>query len=150
MKNKESVIIDILENWMEHVKFDYWVISDTGSTDNTKQLITDFFAERKIKGELFNDKWRNYSHNRTLGLAHACNKTDYVLVLRTQDVIDENFKLPDPMTNLAYYLKIENDTFSYPRCLLLDNRRKWTFVGENKEYGGELRTESIYKLTHAQ
>jgi hypothetical protein len=150
VKNKESVIVGILENWMAHVKFDYWVISDTGSTDGTKQRILDFFRDKGIEGEIHNDTWRNYSHNRTKGLSHTFNKTDRVLVLRTRDFLGPPFRLPDHIPNKnAYYLEVENDSYSYPRCLLLDNRRKWTFKGEIKQYGEDvLRTESIYSLTY--
>lgn len=148
VKNKALVITEILKNWVANLTFDYWVISDTGSTDNTKQLIIDFFNDQKIKGELFDDKWKNYSYNRTKCIGHAFNKTDRVLVLRTQDVIGPSFRFPDTITNPSYYLKVENDTFSYPRCLFLDNRLKWKFVGEIKQWGDAPRTESIYALTY--
>ena len=148
VKNKESVIIEILNNWTTKLTFDYWVISDTGSTDNTKQLIIDFFKDRNIKGELFDDKWKNYSYNRTKCLARAFNKTDHIIVLRAQDVMGEDFILPSPITNICYYLKIENDTFSYPRFLLLHNRVKWKFVGEIRQFGEAPPTECIYSLTH--
>ena len=44
-KNEEHVIIDTLNSVYKHI--DYWVICDTGSTDNTCKLIIDFFTEKK-------------------------------------------------------------------------------------------------------
>jgi len=45
VKNEEHIIADTLKNLCSYINFDYWVISDTGSTDNTKKLICDFFIE---------------------------------------------------------------------------------------------------------
>ena len=45
VKNESHIIKNTLIKLLNKVKFDYWVISDTGSTDNTKELITDFFKE---------------------------------------------------------------------------------------------------------
>lgn len=46
VKNESHVIIKTLNNLLSYISFDYWVISDTGSSDNTKELIIDFL---KIK-----------------------------------------------------------------------------------------------------
>ena len=49
VKNESKIIIKTLENLLSYIKFNYWVISDTGSTDNTKELIINFFKEKKNK-----------------------------------------------------------------------------------------------------
>ena len=77
VKDESHVIVSTLENLCSNFKFDYWVISDTGSTDNTVELITRFFHEKQIKGEISNDKWENFGHNRSIALAKAYQKTDY-------------------------------------------------------------------------
>ena len=43
VKNESHIIIETLKNLCSYIDFSYWVISDTGSTDNTKELIIDFF-----------------------------------------------------------------------------------------------------------
>ena len=43
VKNESNVIKATLTNLCEHLTFKYWVILDTGSTDNTKQIIIDFY-----------------------------------------------------------------------------------------------------------
>jgi len=50
---------------------DAWVIDDTGSTDNTIDLIKEFFNEAKIKGEMHETPWRGFNYNRTVNLRHA-------------------------------------------------------------------------------
>ena len=41
VKNEANVIVSTLNNLTSCIKFDYWVISDTGSSDNTQQIIKD-------------------------------------------------------------------------------------------------------------
>jgi len=35
VKNESKIIKETLDNICKYIKLDYWVISDTGSTDNT-------------------------------------------------------------------------------------------------------------------
>ena len=46
VKNEAHIIADTLEHLDKFIKFDYWVISDTGSTDATKEIIIDFYRRR--------------------------------------------------------------------------------------------------------
>ena len=84
VKNESHIIIQTLTNLCSKINFSYWVICDTGSTDNTKELISNFFKEKEIKGELFDHEWKDFGHNRTLALACAYNKTDLLLRQRRQ------------------------------------------------------------------
>ena len=69
VKNESNVILNTLNNLTSKIKFDYWVISDTGSDDNTKEIIMNFFKEKNIKGELIDTKWKDFGYN--LGEASA-------------------------------------------------------------------------------
>ena len=64
VKNEAAIIRDTLENIIAHVPLDYYVISDTGSDDNTADIIEQFFAEKGIQGEIHHDEWVNFAHNR--------------------------------------------------------------------------------------
>ena len=90
--NESHVITRTLDNLCKYFKFDYWVISDTGSTDNIKELISAFFEQRRIPGELIENIWQDFGHNRTLALNAAYNKTDYLLIFDADDSIHGNFK----------------------------------------------------------
>ena len=130
VKNEAHIILDTLRHLTNAIQFDYWVISDTGSTDNTIQLIQDFFKEKEIQGEIKKDRWKNYSYNRTKSIAHAFNKTDYVFVFHPDDIIEERFVVPFPITKDVYYLKLRNSYIAFERCLLLNNRMIWSFEAE--------------------
>lgn len=51
VKNESHLIEETLENLCQHINFSYWVISDTGSTDNTVELIENFFAKKVSQGK---------------------------------------------------------------------------------------------------
>jgi hypothetical protein len=144
VKNESHIIISTLEKLCSYVEFDYWVISDTGSTDNTKELIIDFFKEKQINGELVEHDWQDFGYNRTKALESAHNKTDYLLIFDADDTINGDFKLPDEITADRYDF-IFGKVFSYARPLLINNRIKWEFKGVLHEY---LSTNE--KVTDAQ
>ena len=52
VKNESHIIVKTLENLCSYVDFDAYFISDTGSTDNTMDLIRGFFKERSIPGHI--------------------------------------------------------------------------------------------------
>ena len=56
VKNEGDIIVDTFNNILSYINLDYWVISDTGSTDNTKEVIINFFKEKGIDGELVEHK----------------------------------------------------------------------------------------------
>ena len=146
VKNESHIIINTLSLLTNIFKFSYWVISDTGSTDNTKELIIDFFEKLQIKGDLTEDKWVDFGYNRSLALAEAYNKTDYVLIFDADDSIVGNLILPH-LDKDMYYLKFGKNT-TYKRPLLINNRRLWKFTGVLHEYlqlinTNESKTEDI-------
>lgn len=133
VKNEEKIITKTLDNLLNYLYFDYWVICDTGSSDNTKQIIIDYFNNKNIKGELIENKWENFGYNRTLAINAAFNKTDYLFIFDADDSIRGNFKLPDVLTFDKYNLQFGN-SFTYSRPLLVNNRLKWKWVGVLHEY----------------
>lgn len=129
VKNEGHIIKDTLIKLLKKVSIDYWVISDTGSTDKTREIIIDFFKERNIKGELFVDEWKDFGHNRTKALEHAFGKSKYLLVFDADDEICGDFVLPN-LTLDAYHLQFgdENGT-SYTRVQIVNNHKKWIYIG---------------------
>jgi len=133
VKNESSIIIETLKNLCNYINFDYWVISDTGSTDNTKELICDFFKDKCVVGELVEHEWKDFGYNRTKALECAFNKTDYLLIFDADDKLEGNFNLPKLMDKDNYGLKFGKD-FAYYRTLLVNNRKKWIYKGVLHEY----------------
>jgi GR25 family glycosyltransferase involved in LPS biosynthesis len=139
VKNEAKLIVATLQNLCSYIAFDYWVISDTGSTDNTQQIIKDFFLLKGIPGELFSHQWKDFGFNRTQALECAYKKTDYLLIFDADDKICGDFKLPftsdKNKNNYAdrYMLKIGKG-FEYVRPLLINNQKRWMFKGVLHEF----------------
>lgn len=136
VKNESHIIEKTLENICNYINLSYWVISDTGSTDNTVELIEDFFRRKGIKGEISYDKWENFAHNRNLSLEKCLGKSDYILFFDADDYIQGDFKLPKILDKDAYYfqLKGENDAVSYQRTLLVKNNGNFSWRGVLHEF----------------
>ena len=117
--------------------FDYWVICDTGSTDDTQDLIKKFFKAKNIDGELHQCEWKDFGHNRTEALNKAFNKTDYLLIFDADDSIQGDFTLPTEWKHDSYFLKFGNSAGGetvYKRVLLINNRKKYAFRGVLHEF----------------
>ena len=133
VKNESHIIEKTLENLCKYVEFDAYYISDTGSTDNTMDLIRTFFKARGIPGIIEQVVWRDFGFNRTLALQMAFQKTDYLFIFDADDSVHGNFILPCNLTHDAYQLKL-GDSFIYLRTLIVNNRKRWRFVGVLHEY----------------
>ena len=79
---------------------DYYVICDTGSTDDTPKIIEETMQEYGIPGEIHYHDWKNFGHNRTLALYAATlalfekrHNCDRVLVIDA----DEKLEVTDPL-----------------------------------------------------
>jgi len=131
VKNESRIIRDTLQKLCGKINFDYWVICDTGSTDNTIEFIQTFFKEKNIHGEIYNHEWKDFGHNRTQALICAYEKTDYVLIFDADDEICGDFKLPDVLDHDEYLFQFGNhiDNNIYGRLLMVNNRKKWLYVG---------------------
>ena len=135
VKNESHIIEETLEKLIKKIKFDYWVISDTGSTDNTKELINTFFKNHKIPGELVEHEWRDFVYNRSKALECAYNKTDYVFIFDADDELCGDFRLPKNMNMDGYRFNFGSEQgISYVRVLLVNNRKKWCYKCVLHEY----------------
>ena len=58
VKNEEHIIKECLESIYKHI--DRYDISDTGSTDKTKEIIKEFFDEKGVHGEVYDIPWKGF------------------------------------------------------------------------------------------
>jgi len=132
VKNESHVIRETLESVVKYI--DYYVISDTGSTDDTVDIIKEFFDNRGILGEIYHDEWLDFGHNRSLALEHARAKSEYIWVIDADDVIVGNMDLSNLVYDY-YYIKIGKE-FCYSRANIFKNFKdyRWRYVGKVHEY----------------
>ena len=135
VKNEAHIIADTLEHLDKYIKFDYWVISDTGSTDKTKEIIKEFFKKKNIPGKLVEHEWKDFGFNRSAACAAAYNKSDYIFVWDADDEISGDFVMPSDLTADSYKFIFGNDSgFRYSRGQLFNNHQRWIYKGVLHEY----------------
>lgn len=122
VKNESPVI----ERCLQSVKpfIDYWVIVDTGSTDGTQDIIRNFLKD--IPGELHEQPWVNFGHNRNEALKLAKGKASYVLFIDADETfegyIDKDLKMD---LYLATTRVLKEPLMTFQRAFLIDNRLDW-------------------------
>lgn len=130
VRNEEEVIERCLASVRSII--DYWIISDTGSTDRTKEFIASSLQE--IPGELHEHEWVDFSHNRNQVLELAKNKADYHLFIDADDelVFETNLPTLDQDVYLAAQKHADNQSLSYV-VLLAKSTLNWRWHGELHE-----------------
>jgi glycosyltransferase involved in cell wall biosynthesis len=135
VKNESHIIEKTLSNLCDKITFSYWVICDTGSTDNTPELIKNFFKNKNIPGQLFYDKWVNFAHNRTIALEKAFNKTDLLLVFDADDELCGDITMPSTTNYDEYHMKFGSPSgTNYTRVLLINNKKRFQYLSVIHEY----------------
>ena len=112
-----------------------WTVCDTGSTDGTPDVVRRLLSG--IPGELFDDEWVDFGHNRSLALARARGTADWLLLLDADMSLwmDPEWE-PDPGVE-AYMVEMGAHTgFSYRLPLLVRGDLPWVSVGAVHEYTG--------------
>src|SRR6266487_7178166 len=121
----------ILERCLRSVKplISYWVICDTGSTDNTKEIVGSVL--RDVPGELHEDSWVDFGHNRTRSLQRARGKADYHLLIDADMVVHVHGPLPE-LTADAYLVGFTG-WCDYSVLRLVSDRHEWMYRGVTHE-----------------
>jgi GR25 family glycosyltransferase involved in LPS biosynthesis len=146
VKDEAHIIKNTLEMLCKKIQFTYWVICDTGSTDDTPAIITDFFKEKNIPGELLYHEWKNFAYNRTLALECAFGKTELLFIFDADDEIHGDIKMPDSVDSDAYLINFGTQAgVSYQRVLLINNKIKWNFKSVIHEFINCLKPNSRQK-----
>ena len=128
----------IIKRCLESVKSicEYMTICDTGSTDNTCKIVTQFFEDNpSIDGRLYHHKWKNFGHNRTLSLDVARKtKATYVLCVDADMVLEIGKGFDKESLNAdVYNVNQKNSVIIYPNRRLLKSSLPWKCVGVTHE-----------------
>lgn len=132
VKNESHIILECLNSvWKE---IDYWVIVDTGSTDNTKEIITNFFKEKNIPGELHERPWIGFGHNRSEALNLCKGKAQFAFMIDADDYLVGSFNFkPDPKVD-GYIIRMGREDFSWWRSQIFNLESNWKYIGVLHEY----------------
>ncbi|MEV8037791.1 glycosyltransferase [Streptomyces sp. NPDC002742] len=129
VKNEARIIERCLGS-VRHL-IDTWVISDTGSTDGTQDLIRTALAG--IPGELQEDPWVDFGHNRTRNIQYARGKADFLLTVDADHVLRQDAPLPR-LTATSYMLRYDTPGTQHRFKHLMRGDRTWYYEGVTHEY----------------
>jgi glycosyltransferase involved in cell wall biosynthesis len=141
MIRNESKIIARCLKAVENI-VNAFCVHDTGSSDNTCDLVAEFLVERT--GCLTTSEWKNFGHNRTLSFQNAqtyvrdtlhWNLADtYGLLLDADMVFHPGDLHKQTLTEKGYTIIQQNSTLEYPNCRLVRMDHDWVCRGVTHEY----------------
>lgn len=139
VKNESHVISRCLDS--VKILIDYVLISDTGSTDGTQDVIKKWLVENNIPGIVFDDPWVSFSHNRSLALSRMRDNRDidYSLMIDADEVLVFNSEF-DP---ILFKQNLDHDVYNvlshlggviYPRPQIISNKKNFRYEGVVHEF----------------
>jgi tetratricopeptide (TPR) repeat protein len=133
VKNEGKIITRMLESILPII--DYYCICDTGSTDNTIELITTFFDKHNIPGKIILEPFKDFAYNRNYAL-HACiNLTDYVLLMDADMVLKIGSFNKELLSNAdSFHILQGSDDFYYQNMRIVKNNGLYNYAGVTHEY----------------
>jgi glycosyltransferase involved in cell wall biosynthesis len=139
VKNESHVIEKALEYTLPLI--DTYCIVDTGSTDNTIEVIKNFYKKHNITGEIHQRPWKNFGHNRSEALKLCDGKMEYILVMDADDVMKFPQNSRETLYNIIAKERPDVGIFTfrqtectYKRGQLFKANAGWRYVGVLHEY----------------
>lgn len=154
VKNESRVILRLLQSVIPII--DTYCICDTGSTDNTIELIETFFKERGISGKIVQEPFRDFGYNRSFALKECVSMTDvdYILLMDADMVLtgshlNEPTRLKESLKDDVYTLFQGNARFFYKNARIVKNKgysywgvtHEYLKTGEGTSYGAISKTD---------
>lgn len=138
MIRNESKIIERCLKAVEGV-VDAFCVHDTGSTDDTCEIVERFLKGRM--GCLTTSVWKDFGHNRTLSFQAARDfvkewdlTQTYGLLLDADMVFHAGTLRKQNLTEIGYTFIQQNGNLEYPNCRLVRMDYDWVCRGVTHEY----------------
>ena len=132
VRNESHIIKECIQSVAKFI--DYYIICDTGSTDNTKEIIKEYFDSQNIPGEIHDDQWENFGANRTKALDYCRGKTQWVVMIDADDYIEGNMPTDFDNTLDGYSVNIRRGNFEWKRVQLFNLHKHWKYEEPIHEY----------------
>ncbi|MGR3778170.1 tetratricopeptide repeat-containing glycosyltransferase [Bacillus paramycoides] len=117
---------------------DFVSICDTGSTDNTPEIIENWCKESRIPGTVHHEPFKNFGYNRSLAVSLAQKtypEADYLLILDADMILEVESTFDKSSLTEDHYLTLQYDIhIKYWLTRLLKASLPWKSVGVTHEY----------------
>ena len=144
VKNESKIITRLFDSVVSII--DCYCICDTGSTDNTVELIKTYFENKNIQGKIVSEPFKNFAYNRNFALKSAVGMSDYVLLMDADMILEiKNFNKENLKNFDSCYILQGNNDFYYQNMRIVKNNGLFSYVGVTHEY---ISTPSNNKLLH--
>ena len=151
VKNESSIITRLFDSVLPLINS--YCICDTGSTDNTIEIINSYFKNKEIEGKIVEMPFEDFSHNRNYALEQCLNMSnaDYILLLDADMVlkINANFDIVNFKNFIVkydvHYLFQGNENIFYKNVRLIRNDGTFKYIGKTHEY---LQIKNDTKCSH--
>jgi tetratricopeptide (TPR) repeat protein len=146
VKNESHIILNVLSSTLPLIST--YCIVDTGSSDNTVEIIYNFYLEKGIVGVIHERPWKNFGHNRSEALS-LCKNMDYALVIDADDIIDfpaDGLKTIQRLIGVhpnACNVLVKQDTIEYWRTQIFKCNDDWKYIGVLHEYPSNGKLNNI-------
>lgn len=134
VKNEEKIITRCLESVYKYIS--RWDICDTGSTDNTIQIINDFFKDKNIPGQVYQHEWKGFSINRSLAFQASEPHCQYMFVIDADDCLETPLIIPPECSDADSLIiqLLEGQNVTQKRQQLFKSGLIWGYEGVIHEY----------------
>lgn len=139
VKNESNIITRLFDSVINVI--DSYCICDTGSTDNTIELIKEYFFKKGIPGKIVSEPFQDFGYNRTYALKQCEGEpnADYLLLLDADMILDINNDyvsiLKQQLWNYnAHYVFQGSDSFYYKNVRFVKNNMNFSYWGVTHEY----------------
>lgn len=137
VKNEEKTIERMLRSVVTII--DSYCICDTGSTDNTKEVIQRFFDEQEITGIVCEEPFQNFEYNRNFALHKALElNPTHILVMDADMVLEIRQDDFDMKKNLEehdiFFIFQGSSHFYYKNVRIFKVNPEIRYIGLTHEY----------------
>ena len=138
VKNESLIIKRLLDSVLPII--DSFLICDTGSTDNTIEIIKDYFNTNNITGKIIQEPFRDFAYNRSFALkaSESVPNSDFILLLDADMILQINIGVVELKTRLlthdAFYIFQGSPQFYYKNVRIIKNRFGCYYWGTTHEY----------------
>lgn len=136
VKNESKIILRCLESAKSII--DYISICDTGSTDNTMELIEEWGKKNSIPCKVHLEQFKNFGYNRTLSVElgqKTYPDSTYFLLLDADMILIVNSDFSkSALTKDKYSIQQFDAYIKYWNVRLVKNTLSWKCIGVTHEY----------------